>query len=235
MAITLNQLSYFYPDAPEHNILNIKHWSLDQQQSCFIHGPSGSGKSTLLNIISGLVVPSSGEVSVLGQRLDKMSSRQRDKFRANNIGYIFQQFNLIPYLDAIDNIKLAVYFSNKKTQQQQSEHIVSLLTSLGVAEKDWHRPVTQLSVGQQQRIAIARAFVNQPKILIADEPTSSLDTDARDSFIQLLMTQCQQHQTSLVFVSHDPSLKSYFDLDYELADINQAYEASKITTVTGEH
>ena len=114
MAIELTDIRFFYSDRPEDIVLNIPSWSLSTGEQAFVQGPSGGGKSTLLGLLSGMLVPSEGNVTVLGQRLDNMSSRQRDQFRAMHIGYVFQQFNLMPYLNAIDNVLLATQFSNQK-------------------------------------------------------------------------------------------------------------------------
>lgn len=158
----------------------------------------------------------------MGQRLDKISSRQRDRFRADHIGYIFQQFNLIPYLDAIDNIKLAHQFAKENTSSSLEDEIKSLLSSFYIDPADWQKPVAKLSIGQQQRIAIARAMVNKPELLIADEPTSSLDQDNRDNFMKELMAMVSEHNTTLLFVSHDMSLAKHFNRIDALADINIA-------------
>jgi len=157
---------------------------------------------------------------VLGQCVGSMTSKQRDIFRANNIGYVFQQFNLIPYLDAVDNIKLASYFSQSRKKSDVNHKIKALLSQLNMPENDWNKPVNQLSIGQQQRIAIARALINNPSLLIADEPTSSLDQKNRDSFMALLMSIVKEHDITLVFVSHDMSLSSYFTRVESLNDIN---------------
>jgi putative ABC transport system ATP-binding protein len=192
----------------------------------FVHGPSGGGKSTLLNLLSGMLTATTGEVSVLGERLDIMNVRQRDCFRANHIGYIFQQFNLIPYIDAIDNIQLAHQFSKKDSQLVLIDEIKSLLSTFNISQTDWHKPVEQLSIGQQQRIAIARAMINKPQVLIADEPTSSLDQKNRDNFMSALMSLVAQHRITLLFVSHDMSLASYFSRIDALSDINEVGERS---------
>ena len=222
MSIELKQLQFFYPTIPEKLVLNIDNWQLNLSQSCFLHADSGSGKSTLLNIISGLYLPSSGSVQVLGEALEKMSQRQRDQFRANNIGYVFQQFNLINYLDAVDNIQLANHFSNSVILKNARLRASELLEQLGIPSKDWVRPVHQLSVGQQQRIGIARALINKPKLLLADEPTSSLDENAKNNFMTLLHSICKQSETSLLFVSHDSSLKKHFNNIQPLNEINQS-------------
>jgi putative ABC transport system ATP-binding protein len=220
MTIQLTDVLYAYPETPQEIVLDIKSMSVSTGEQVFIHGPSGGGKSTLLNVLSGMLLANSGEVSVLEKRLDLLSSRQRDRFRADHIGYIFQQFNLIPYLDAIDNIQLAHRFCNRKSATSLNDEIAALLSSFGIHQTDWHKPVAKLSIGQQQRIAIVRAMINKPELLIADEPTSSLDQNNRDIFMSELMKIVSEQKTTLLFVSHDMSLASYFDRRDSLSDIN---------------
>jgi len=219
MSILLNNVKFSYSSA-QKNVLDIECWSVAHGNKQFIYGPSGCGKSTLLNLITGIISPSAGSISVLGESLEKMNSRQRDRFRANNIGYIFQQFNLINYLNAIENIALASQFSQTKSKANLHNKIIASLEALGVSSDDWTRPVSGLSIGQQQRIAIARAFINNPKLLIADEPTSSLDEPSRDKFLSLLTTLCEANQTTLLFVSHDTRLKHHFDIAQNFNDLN---------------
>ena len=221
MSIKLKKVRFQYPEQPNQSVLNIPTWSLPCGDQVFIHGPSGCGKSTLLNLLSGLLMPDEGHVDILGQRLDQMTSRQRDKFRANHIGYVFQQFNLIPYLNAFDNILLASQFSQRRKIPITHSDIKQLLNSLNVAENDWHKPTRNLSMGQQQRVAIARALINKPQLLIADEPTSSLDSVNRDTFMSLLMSIVADNRITLVFVSHDLSLSHYFNRIESLSDINR--------------
>ena len=221
MAIFLHHVSFAYPQAPQKKVLDIPHWSLASGEQVFIHGPSGGGKSTLLNLLSGILRADDGEVSVLGERLDQMSNRRRDRFRANHIGCVFQQFNLIPYLDAIDNIRLAAHFAAKK-QASLSHETDELLSALGIALSDRCKPTAELSIGQQQRVAIARALINKPQLLIADEPSSSLDQENRDSFMALLMSLVKAQQITLLFVSHDLSLAQHFGRIEALSDINTA-------------
>ena len=219
MPIQLQNVRYTYPGKLGKLVLNINSWSVSAGEQVFVHGPSGGGKSTLLNLLSGMLQADTGEVSVMGQRLDKISSRQRDRFRADHIGYIFQQFNLIPYLDAIDNIELAQQFAKENQSSTLKNDIKSLLSSFHIGSSDWHKPVAKLSIGQQQRIAIARAMINKPELLIADEPTSSLDQDNRDNFMAELKAMVTEHNTTLLFVSHDMSLAKYFNRIDALADI----------------
>jgi putative ABC transport system ATP-binding protein len=220
MSIVLCDVTFHYPQQ-KSPVLGICSWSLPQAEQAFIYGPSGCGKSTLLGLLSGALPVSSGELTILEQRIDRMNGRQRNHFRAKHIGYVFQQFNLIPYLSAIDNIRLASYFSNKLSNHHLNNDINILLTTLNMPQRDWSIPVNQLSLGQQQRVAIARALINKPSLLIADEPTSSLDHENRDAFMALLMSIVAESHISLLFVSHDMSLSQYFNRVEALSDINQ--------------
>jgi putative ABC transport system ATP-binding protein len=221
MAIELRDVKFAHAGAPDQPVLDIAHWSVEPGQRVFVHGPSGAGKSTLLNLLSGLLHCSEGELSILGERMDQMSSRQRDRFRANHIGYVFQRFNLIPYLNAIDNIELARSFSARQDRVAKRTSAASLLESLNVAPAEWKRPTSRLSMGQQQRVAIARALVNHPEILIADEPTSSLDQQNRDNFLSVLMTLVAEQNMTLLFVSHDMALARHFSRVQALSDFSQ--------------
>lgn len=221
MTIELANIRFKYSDRPEYTVLNIPNWSLQDGEQILMQGPSGCGKSTLLGVLSGLLKPTNGQVTIFNQRLDKMTIQQRDKFRAVHIGYVFQQFNLVPYLSPIDNILLANHFSGRKNTNKLIEEIKTLLITLNIAEQEWYRPTRDMSIGQQQRVAIARALINKPRLLIADEPTSSLDTVNRDIFMQLLMSIVAESKMTLVFVSHDLSLSSYFKKVESLNDINK--------------
>lgn len=226
MAIELSNIQFGY-SKKNGSILNIPSWAVNTGEQVFIHGASGSGKSTLLNLLSGLLSATTGQVSILGQRLDQMSSQQRDRFRANHIGYVSQQFNLIPYLNAIENIKLANHFSNQASAS--NTEIDQLLSTLNIPAAQTKKPVHNMSIGQQQRIAIARALINKPALLIADEPTSSLDKDNSDNFMALLKTMASKHKTTLIFVSHDLSLAQHFNRVEALNEINTPEVASHVS------
>jgi putative ABC transport system ATP-binding protein len=178
--------------------------------------------------LAGVHQTQSGTLTVLDADLSKLSQRQRDRFRADHVGYIFQQFNLLPYLSALQNVVLAASFSKARQARLQAQDVSAedeskrLLTRLGIAESLWHAQAGNLSVGQQQRVAAARALLGAPELLIADEPTSALDTDARDNFLQLLQEECEQQNITLVFVTHDATLSHHFDRIIELADMNTA-------------
>ncbi|MAW34203.1 MAG: ABC transporter ATP-binding protein [Proteobacteria bacterium] len=221
IALELQNVRFCYHSSQDDLTINIEHWSVKKGERVFIHGPSGCGKSTMLNLLSGILPVSNGSLCVLGKNLEKMSNRERDRFRANHIGYVFQQFNLIPYLDAINNIQLARHFCNKNKHHDPREEIEELLQSLNIAQSDWRKPTSRLSVGQQQRIAIARAFINTPELLIADEPTSSLDSNNRDHFMSALQSLVTKHQATLIFVSHDTTLAKNFDRKESLNNLNK--------------
>ncbi|MET0068038.1 MAG: ABC transporter ATP-binding protein [Candidatus Thiodiazotropha sp.] len=214
-------------------VLDLNALTIGKGERVFIEGPSGSGKSTLLSLFAGVSVPQQGEVRVLGQPLDRLSSVQRDHFRAQHIGYIFQMFNLIPYLSMLDNVMLPCRFSRarhakalKRSQSLETE-AKRLLEHLDMAQEDlMHRSVTALSVGQQQRVAAARALMGAPELLIADEPTSSLDADRREAFVRLLFHECKQAGSTLIFVSHDASLEGLFDRTIRLAGLNTVCTAA---------
>lgn len=203
------QFKYRYSQRP---VVNIEKWQLMPGESAFIYGPSGSGKSTLLNLLSGLLVPTQGSVKVMGEEISQFQGARRDRFRAQHIGVIFQQFNLIPWLTVQENIIAAYYFSAKNdlNKSELVKRITQLLGRLGLSSNFLDRKTEKLSVGQQQRVAIARALINQPELIIADEPTSALDVEARDDFMHLLMDVVSEYSSTLIFVSHDKTLTKNF-------------------------
>ncbi len=218
MVVSIQDLNFHYrnTDTP---VLTIPQWTVQAGERVFLHGPSGTGKSTLLNLLSGILLPSAGAIEILGKSLNTLSARQRDQWRAHHIGVVFQQFNLIPYFGAVDNIRLAAHFGHTTNPAERAKN---LLQTLGIDERLHHQPTAQLSIGQQQRVAIARALINQPELLIVDEPTSALDTQKRDTFMTLLLEQVERSNAALIFVSHDLSLASRFSRVEALADINLA-------------
>ena len=200
--------------------LTVDRFVLAPGESVLLLGPSGSGKSTLLNLICGVIPPSAGRVVVLGTDLGTLAGAARDRFRAAHFGILFQMFNLLPYLTAVDNVLLPLRFAPERRRRAGSgeEAARRLLARLGIAEVA-HQPATELSVGQQQRVAAARALIGTPEIVVADEPTSALDTDARDGFLELLFSEIRVAGASLLMVSHDGSLRRRFDRVVQLSDI----------------
>lgn len=218
--LQIQDMRFRYP-GDDSDILNIPQWQVADGETVFLSAPSGSGKSTLINLIAGIITPQHGTISVLDTPVNQLSSRRRDAFRARHIGMVFQQFNLIPYLSVMDNIRLASHFS-ALTAGEAEKRAMQLLEKLGLTEREAGRQAGQLSVGQQQRVAIARAFVNDPELLLVDEPTSALDSAHRDRFNELLMEQMMPTRTSLIFVSHDGNLRSHFSRHVEIGALHVA-------------
>lgn len=205
--------------------LGIEKFELARGERLLLLGPSGSGKSTFLSLLAGIVTPQAGDVRVLGTGLGKLGGAARDRFRAEHFGIIFQMFNLLPYGSLIDNVTLPLAFAPERrarvvAQGAPNEVARRLLIALGIDEDSIARAATaELSVGQQQRVAAARALIGAPQIIVADEPTSALDRDAQAAFVDLLFAEAARAQASVVMVSHDPTLASSFDRVERLTDI----------------
>lgn len=225
-AIAISGLRFGY--GADKDILAIPALQVAASQKVFVFGPSGSGKSTLLAMIGGVLVPRGGSVCILGRGLSSMRSAARDRFRADHVGFIFQQFNLVPYLSVINNVCLPCRYSRRRSKRAcdtdgtLEQSAIRLLSALGIDQGLSSRKPTELSVGQQQRVAAARALIGQPELIIADEPTSSLDADRRLEFIGLLLSECSQTNSTVVFVSHDKSLAAHFDVAIDLQQTNTA-------------
>lgn len=203
--------------------LKIPKFQIGKSERVFLFGSSGCGKTTFLEILSGVLTAKKGQVRVLGQSLTDMSPSQKDRFRAAHLGYVFQSFNLIPYLSVFENIILPLTLSPVRQERLLNGSVETevgrLCEHLGISELRTRR-VTELSVGQQQRVAVARALLGSPELILADEPTSSLDSDHREKFIQLLFQVCEERGTTVLFVSHDRSLEKLFDRAVAFHDIN---------------
>lgn len=230
--LELHELGFAWPAQAE--LLDIPHFELERNQSLFLKGPSGSGKTTLLGLVGGVQKAQRGTVRLLGSDLAGLSSGARDRYRVDHTGYIFQQFNLLPFLSVAENASLPCRFSTLRAERARQRHgsvaqaTASLLTHLGLSEALFERRAEALSIGQQQRVAAARALIGQPELVIADEPTSALDADSREAFLQLLFAECREAGSSLLFVSHDQSLASLFDRSLSLSDLNRASRAAEV-------
>lgn len=200
--------------------LEIPNLRIERGEHVFVEGPSGSGKSTLLGLIAGVTPVKHGQLWVAGQALHAMQARKRDHFRANHLGFVFQQLNLIPYLSVIDNIVLPVRFAGKLVAQFKPR-ASQLAERLGIPVALHAQAASCLSVGQQQRVAIARALIEKPALLIADEPTSALDTANRDGFIQLMLEEASRDASTVIFVSHDHGLQRHFHRTIQLTSSAQ--------------
>ena len=183
-------------------------------------GESGSGKTTLLSLICGFLEPLSGSISINDKIISDLTSTNKDAYRSDNIGIIFQQFNLLPYANVIDNIILPLYFSKQRSKKVENKinAAMNLCGQLRLPESILNQKASNLSVGQQQRVAVARALIGSPSIIVADEPTSSLDTEAQELFLDLMFDQISKNSSTLLMVSHDKSLTNYFD---HVIDINE--------------
>ena len=222
-AVSCNGLRFAYRHG--HDVIDIPELTIARGERVFLFGPSGSGKTTLLGLLAGVLRPTAGALDVLGTDLASLRASRRDAFRAVHIGYVFQMFNLIPYLSVRDNITLACRLSAARrarlgtaTLDEAARAIAAELEIDGLLDER----VTELSVGQQQRVAAARALLGSPELVVADEPTSALDTDRREAFLSLLFASCERVHTTLVFVSHDLSLRSLFSRGLDLTALNRA-------------
>ncbi len=222
-AVALSNVRFAYKAG--RDVIAIDSLNIARGETVFLHGPSGSGKTTLLGLLAGVLQANSGQVKVLGQDFTSMSSGARDAFRARHLGYVFQMFNLIPYLSVRENILLPIRLEAARKARLAPQSVDDAVNAIA-GELDirqfLERPIVELSVGQQQRVAAARALIGHPEVVIADEPTSALDTDRREAFLHLLFASCKKANATLVFVSHDHTLMPMFSRIVELAEINAA-------------
>lgn len=227
VVIEARDLQFRWPGAAEP-CLDIPDFRVCATEKVFLYGPSGSGKSTLLGLLGGVLRPQSGSLHVLGDNLSNKRDGAKDQFRVDHVGFIFQQFNLIPYLSVIDNILLPCRFSKVRNARAVADgrsiraEAQRLLHALDLDTALQFRRVTDLSVGQQQRVAAARALIGRPEILIADEPTSALDADRQANFLELLLHECEAARATVLFVSHDRRLSDQFTREISLQEINRA-------------
>nr|WP_084758028.1 ABC transporter ATP-binding protein [Defluviitalea phaphyphila] len=189
--------------------LNQIDLEIPPEEICCLLGPSGSGKSTLLNMIAGLEKPTKGSIIIKGKHIEKMNEAQLAKFRQKYIGFIFQSYNLIPSLTALENVCLPLIFQGvpKKKREKLAKE---MLEAVGLGSRLKHKP-NEMSGGQQQRVSIARAFVNRPTIIFADEPTGNLDTHTTIEILELMTRLAKEHKQTMVIVSHDLEVSDYAD------------------------
>ncbi len=232
--LKVENLRFRWPSG-QRDVVDIPELSIQQGERVFIKGESGSGKTTLLSLLGGINLPDSGRINLLGTDIGQLKQSHRDQFRADHIGFVFQLFNLIPYLSVIENITLACAFSSQRKAKALvksstlEDEAYRLLSHLQLQDRSLlNKPVSDLSVGQQQRVAAARALIGSPELIIADEPTSALDADTREHFLSLLLSECEHSGSTVLFVSHDPSLEKTFDRSIHLNKLNRADVSRKI-------
>lgn len=198
-------------------ILNIKSFDLQTGEQVALLGPSGGGKTTLLNVISGITLPDSGTVTIDGTEITRLHEVQRDRFRAQRIGVVFQTFNLLAAFTALENVLLGMSFSGKRADWKRAEE---LLNQVGLGHRLHHRPA-MLSVGEQQRVAVARALANSPSLLLADEPTANVDVANQQTILKLIRDACTQYQVALLMVTHSLEVAGQFQRVDRLSDFNK--------------
>ena len=217
--ISITNFFFQYQQAKNSFSLSLPKWQLNTGESVVFYGASGCGKSTLLKCISGQILPQKGNVVVCGKDVTQLNDEQRRFHRLSNIGIVFQDYPLIPYLNAIQNVLLPFRIHpSLHLQEQNIEYAAHLLKSLGLSSKEIRLP-QELSQGERQRVAICRALVVQPQILLADEPTAGLDPKRSQDIIDVIFSLQQQHNLSVVVVTHDENVKSRFKHRLDIANL----------------
>lgn len=217
--LEISQLKKKYrtPDNRIHTVLDVSAFNMEAEQQVALCGESGTGKTTFLNLIAGILSADEGVIRVDGQDLHTLSEAQRDRIRANHIGYIFQTFNLLQGYTCLENVLLGMSFGPGVDR----DYAAQLLERVGMQDRMQHYP-RQLSTGQQQRVAVARALANRPKLVLADEPTGNLDTHRAGDALKLIREACRENKAALLLVSHDRHILDAFEHRQDLATLNKA-------------
>jgi ABC-type lipoprotein export system ATPase subunit len=210
-------------------ILDVDRFEVSAGEQVALEGQSGSGKTTLLNVIAGIMRPDSGKVLLDGVDLARLPEAARDRVRADRLGLVFQQFNLLPGFTAIENVLVAMTFSSERPDRSRAE---ALLESVGLAHRLGHKPGA-LSVGEQQRVAVARALANRPKVILADEPTASVDPGHQQQVVDLLKQTCQEQHVALVVVTHTPDVAEQFSRRVRIESFNRVLRKSAAAATEG--
>jgi len=218
LVLTEVKKSFTEPDGSPLPILDIPEFRLAAGEQIAMVGRSGCGKTTLLHIIAGIARPDSGKVEIDGTDITRLSEHQRDRFRADRLGYVFQTFNLLPGFSALENVVLGMTFSRGRSSRDRARR---LLERVGLAHRLTHKP-PMLSVGEQQRVAVARALANQPKLLLADEPTANVDAGHQRQIVDLIRETCQEENVALLLVTHALEVSEQFDRVEHLEQLNMA-------------
>ena len=213
------QKSYAEPSGNRLLILDIPHLDVAEGEQVVLRGESGGGKTTLLHIISGIISADSGSIRLDGTELTNFSEATRDRIRADKMGYVFQTFNLLPAFTALENVRLGMTFARKKMNAERGKE---LLNKVGLSDRMHYLP-SQLSVGQQQRVAVARALANKPRLLLADEPTANVDPVNQKRIIDLIKDVCREESVAILLVTHSDEIASRFERIERLELINRAF------------
>jgi putative ABC transport system ATP-binding protein len=215
--------SYREPDGNILPVLNIPRFTLGGGEQMALVGRSGCGKTTLLHVIAGISRPDSGRVQIDGRDMARLSEGRADLLRATTIGYVFQTFNLLPGFSALENVMLGMTFATRRKDARRARE---LLDRVGLGRRMTHKP-SQLSVGEQQRVAVARALANRPKLLLADEPTANVDPANQQNIINLIRGTCQEENVALIVVTHGQEVAEQFQRVDRLEEINQAVNEAR--------
>jgi putative ABC transport system ATP-binding protein len=215
--ITQLRKSYLSPDGERHTVVDVESFSLAEKKQCALSGESGSGKTTFLHLIAGILKPDAGSIILTGQTMSALNETARDRLRATTIGYIFQTFNLLQGYTCLENVLLGMSFGPGADRGYAQQ----LLERVGLGQRLQHYP-RQLSTGQQQRVAVARALANRPKLVLADEPTGNLDHKSAAEALALIRETCSENGAALLLVSHDREVLAKFEQVHALAEINRA-------------
>jgi len=213
--------AFLLADGMSLEVLDVEHLTLPAGTCTLLRGRSGSGKTTLLNLIAGVAAPSAGKVHVGDTDVFALSEARRDRFRAEHVGYVFQTFNLLSALSALENVMLAMMFADAVPKRLQRRRAADLLARLGLAERLAHKP-QHLSRGEQQRVAIARALANSPPLILADEPCASLDARTASEVLSTFLAVCRQDEKTLLLVSHEEAALAGADRVFDMAELNRA-------------
>ena len=208
--------SFTEPDGTPLPILDIASFELGPGEQMVLVGPSGCGKSTLLHVVAGISRPDSGHVKINGWDITLMTEAESDRFRAETIGYVFQTFNLLPGFSALENVMLGMRFARGRVDRARAKQLVE---RVGLGHRMTHKP-TALSVGEQQRVSVARALANRPKLVLADEPTANVDSGHQQQIIDLLRETCREEGVTLLIVTHSPEVARQFERVDRLEDFN---------------
>jgi ABC-type lipoprotein export system ATPase subunit len=221
-AVALREVKKAFPlhGGPDLEVIDIEHLALPTGSCTVLRGRSGSGKTTLLNIIAGVSLPTSGTIRIGDTDLFALSEARRDRFRAEHVGYVFQTFNLLSALSAVENVMLAMMFADAIPRRLQRLRAADLLARLGLAERLAHKPA-ELSRGEQQRVAIARALANSPPLILADEPCASLDGRTASEVLAIFLAVCRRDEKTLFLVSHDEAAVGAADRVIDMAELNR--------------
>jgi ABC-type lipoprotein export system ATPase subunit len=225
LELTQLRKSFRAPDGSSHLVIDVPSFTLEERQQVALSGASGLGKTTLLHLIAGILRPDAGSIRLAGQEVTALGEASRDRLRANTLGYIFQTFNLLPAFTCLENVLLGMSFGPGPDPAFAEQ----LLRRVGLGDRLHHRP-RQLSTGQQQRVAVARALANRPKLVLADEPTGNLDAANSREALRLIREACAENGAALLLVSHDRDVLAAFDRVIPLAELNRAPAAPTLST-----